>query len=172
LPNFGTGNLEMDSRIGFDLYISQFVLDEAAAGGAETARERLAALQGLPILHLSEDVVDLAEALKISLALPEKAVADAAHISLKMVPSAHREQFDPRPLLSFAHFSLTNLTTSSPSNILGKRISSAMCVRRRSNCYGSQSRAPAVCGSIEIRAVGYLLRPRELASNCLSICLE
>ncbi len=54
-------------RIGFDLYISQFVLDEAAAGDAEAARERLAALQGLPILDLSEDVVDLAEALKIKI---------------------------------------------------------------------------------------------------------
>jgi len=35
-------------RAGFDLYISQFVLEETVAGDAEAARDRLAALQGLP----------------------------------------------------------------------------------------------------------------------------
>ena len=39
-------------RAEFDIYISQFVLDEAAAGDAEAARERMAALQGLPLLDL------------------------------------------------------------------------------------------------------------------------
>ncbi len=76
-------------RAGFDIYISQFVLDEAAAGDAEAARERLAALQGLPILDLSEEVVDLARALNVSLALPEKAVTDAAHIATAAVHGMH-----------------------------------------------------------------------------------
>ena len=76
-------------RSGFDIYISQFVLDEAAAGDAEAARERLAALQGLPILDVSEEVVDLARALNASLALPEKAVTDAAHIATAAVHGMH-----------------------------------------------------------------------------------
>src|SRR6266478_9344 len=76
-------------RPGFDIYISQFVLDEAAAGDAEAARERLAALQDIPILDLSQDVVDLAEALKLALALPEKAVTDAAHIAMAAVHGMH-----------------------------------------------------------------------------------
>jgi predicted nucleic acid-binding protein len=76
-------------RAGFDIYLSQFVLDEAAAGDAEAARERLAALQGLPILDLTEEVVDLAGALKASLALPEKAATDAAHIALAAVHGMH-----------------------------------------------------------------------------------
>jgi predicted nucleic acid-binding protein len=71
------------------MYISQFVLDEAGAGDVEAARERLAALQGIPILDLSADVVDLAEALKISLALPEKAVTDAVHIAMAAVHEMH-----------------------------------------------------------------------------------
>ena len=76
-------------RAGFDIYISQFVLDEAAAGDAEAARERLAALQGLPVLDLSEPVVELAGALNASLALPQKAVTDAAHIAIAAVHGMH-----------------------------------------------------------------------------------
>ena len=76
-------------RAGFDIYISQFVLDEAAAGDAEAARERLEALHGLPILDLTEEVVDLATALKASLVLPEKAVTDAAHIAIAAVHGIH-----------------------------------------------------------------------------------
>ncbi len=76
-------------RASFDVYISQLVLDEAAAGDAEAARMRLAALQGIPILDLTEEVVDLAGVLRTSLALPEKAVADAAHIALAAVHGMH-----------------------------------------------------------------------------------
>ena len=76
-------------RAGFDIYISQFVLDEAAAGDAEAARERLAALQGLPMLDVSEEVVELARALNASLDLPEKAVTDAAHIATAAVHGMH-----------------------------------------------------------------------------------
>ena len=76
-------------RGGFDIYVSQFVLDEAAAGDAEAARERLAVLQGFPILDLTEEVADLAVALKTALALPEKAAADAAHIAIAAVHGMH-----------------------------------------------------------------------------------
>jgi predicted nucleic acid-binding protein len=76
-------------RAGFDIYISQFVLDEALAGDAEAARERLAALHGLPLLDPTEEVVELAEALRASLALPEKAVTDAMHIALSAVHGMH-----------------------------------------------------------------------------------
>ena len=76
-------------RAEFDIYISQFVLDEAAAGDAEAARERMAALQGLPLLDLTDEVVDLAAALKTSLALPEKAVTDAVHIAIAAVHEMH-----------------------------------------------------------------------------------
>lgn len=50
-------------RGGFEIYVSQFVRDEAAAGDAEAARERLAVLQDFPILDLTEEVADLAVAL-------------------------------------------------------------------------------------------------------------
>ncbi len=54
-------------RGGFDLYISQFVLDEAAGGDVEAARERLAALAGPPVLDLTEAGAELADALKTNL---------------------------------------------------------------------------------------------------------
>ena len=76
-------------RGGFDLYISQFVLDEAAGGDVEAARERLAALAGPPVLDLTEAGAELADALKTNLALPEKAAADASHIAIAAVHGRH-----------------------------------------------------------------------------------
>jgi predicted nucleic acid-binding protein len=69
----------------FDIFISQLVVDEAAAGDSVAARERLAVLQDLPLLDITDDVTSLAAALVASLALPPKAVTDAAHIALAAV---------------------------------------------------------------------------------------
>jgi len=73
----------------FDIYISQFVLDEAGGGDVAAARERLAALEGLPVLDLTEAGANLAEALRTSLALPEQAAADASHIAIAAVHGMH-----------------------------------------------------------------------------------
>jgi hypothetical protein len=77
-------------RKDFDIYISQFVLDEAAAGDVEAARERLSALADFPLLDITEEAGELAAALVKSLALPAKAATDAAHIALAAV---HRMDF-------------------------------------------------------------------------------
>jgi len=76
-------------RARFDLYISQLVLGEAAAGDAEAARERVAALKGIPILDATDAVTELAGALTRSLALPQKAVSDAIHIATAAVHKMH-----------------------------------------------------------------------------------
>jgi hypothetical protein len=76
-------------RSHFDLYISQFVLDESAGGDPEAARERLLALQDLPVLDVTGEVGELAAALVASLALPAKAVTDAAHIAIAAVHGMH-----------------------------------------------------------------------------------
>src|SRR5437762_9571777 len=47
-------------RARFDIFISQLVLSEARAGDVEAARERLAALQGIPMLDANEAVEELA----------------------------------------------------------------------------------------------------------------
>ncbi len=76
-------------RNDFDVFISQLVLDEAAAGDAEAARERLRALADFRLLDLTEEVGALATHLVNSLALPAKAVTDAAHIALAAVHGMH-----------------------------------------------------------------------------------
>lgn len=76
-------------RADFEVFISQLVLDEAGAGDPAAARERLAALQDLPQLDITDDVVVLAGALVTSLALPAKASTDAAHIALAAVHGMH-----------------------------------------------------------------------------------
>ena len=76
-------------RGDFDVFISQLVLDEAAAGDTEAAQERLRVLSGLPLLDLTLEVGVLANALVISLALPAKAATDAAHIALAAVHGMH-----------------------------------------------------------------------------------
>jgi hypothetical protein len=50
-------------RDSFEICISQFVLDEAGAGNAEAARERLEVLKSLPLLEISDSVLLLASAL-------------------------------------------------------------------------------------------------------------
>jgi predicted nucleic acid-binding protein len=76
-------------RADFEVFISQLVLDEAAAGDPAAARERLAALKDLPQLDITDDVAALAGALVEALALPAKASTDAAHIALAAVHGMH-----------------------------------------------------------------------------------
>jgi hypothetical protein len=76
-------------RSAFDLFISQLVLDEAGAGDAEAARERLEALKDFPLLDITQEVDELAAALVASLALPARAVSDAAHIAVAAVHGMH-----------------------------------------------------------------------------------
>jgi predicted nucleic acid-binding protein len=69
----------------FEIYVSQFVLDEAAAGDADAARERLDVLNDLPLLDIMEAVSRLALALLQAGAIPAKAARDAAHIAVSAV---------------------------------------------------------------------------------------
>ena len=69
-------------RDDYELYISGFVTSEAAAGDAEMVRLRLAALDGLPEIALTEMAAELAEALVKGGPLPEKAALDASHIAV------------------------------------------------------------------------------------------
>jgi hypothetical protein len=69
----------------FEIYVSQFVLDEAAAGDADAARERMTALNSLPLLDITEAVLQFASALLQAGAVPPKAARDAAHIAISAV---------------------------------------------------------------------------------------
>src|SRR5260221_6929338 len=69
----------------FQIYISQFVLDEARAGDPTAARERFKVLQSLPLLSITSEVGELASTLLASGKIPRKAATVAAHISIAAV---------------------------------------------------------------------------------------
>lgn len=74
-----------EHRQRFDLFISRFVIDECSDGDPAAAQERLAYLEGIPLLQLPEDTGSLAASLLSGVPLPEKARVDALHISVAAV---------------------------------------------------------------------------------------
>jgi predicted nucleic acid-binding protein len=72
-------------RGGFDLFISQFVIDECVAGDPESARQRLNILHGIEQLDATLDVETLAGLLQQRIPLPAKAGVDALHIAVASV---------------------------------------------------------------------------------------
>jgi hypothetical protein len=72
-------------REGFDLYISQLVLDEAGAGDPTAAADRLRLIEGLPLLGESAEADRLADLLIARHLLPAKAAADAQHVALATI---------------------------------------------------------------------------------------
>ncbi len=74
-----------ERRDVFDLYISQFVLDEAGCGDQKAVRRRLDILAGLSEIRITEEASDLAEKLIREGIIPQKAAADAAHIAVAAV---------------------------------------------------------------------------------------
>ena len=85
------GNVELTKRwwhgrrAEFELFTSQFVLDEAGAGDPAAAAERLAVLDELDLLAIPEEVEPLARRIVSAGALPAKARVDALHLSVATV---------------------------------------------------------------------------------------
>jgi len=69
----------------FELVISQLVEQEAGAGDPDASRSRLAAIDGIAILALSDDAVAVAELLATNGPIPHEAAADALHIAVAAV---------------------------------------------------------------------------------------
>ena len=72
-------------RNRFDIYISQFVLDEAKAGDPKAAHDRMKAIRDLPLLDITPEVEALAFSLLESRVIPRRAATDAAHIAVAAV---------------------------------------------------------------------------------------
>jgi hypothetical protein len=72
-------------RGAFQIYISQFVLDEARAGDPLPAGQRLRVLQSLPLLDITPEVAELTSGILASGKIPRKAATDAAHIAIAAV---------------------------------------------------------------------------------------
>lgn len=74
-------------RRNFDLYTSALVLEEAGRGDQEAAGLRIARLEGIPLLAVTEQVVELAGRILHPGPLPVEAADDAFHIALSVVHS-------------------------------------------------------------------------------------
>ncbi len=74
-----------NERRNYELCISAIVLDEAAAGDSDAAARRMAFLQDLPLLDLTEAVNKVAKAIMESGLLPQSATRDAVHIAVSSV---------------------------------------------------------------------------------------
>jgi hypothetical protein len=72
-------------RSAFDLFVSQLVIDEAAAGDPDAAARRSALIGELPLLDVTPAVTSFAAFLVEAAALPVRAGADALHIALAAV---------------------------------------------------------------------------------------
>ena len=69
----------------FDVYISEVVVEEAAAGNKESAEQRLNKLKGFPYLELTEKVEKIARIYMEKMCIPKKALRDAAHLAVASV---------------------------------------------------------------------------------------
>lgn len=73
------------SRDAFDLYVSELVIDEAAAGDPAAAAQRLETLRALPLPGMTPDAESLARDLVGQAVLPQTAGIAALHIALATV---------------------------------------------------------------------------------------
>jgi predicted nucleic acid-binding protein len=69
-------------RHHFELFISQPVLDECAAGDSTAAAERQVYLDGIPVLAVTLSAIQVSRDLLREVALPKKAEIDALHIAI------------------------------------------------------------------------------------------
>ena len=74
-----------DQRPEFDLFISQAVLQEAAAGDPDVAQRRLLFLEDIPSLVMSDAALELSLAMLSDGAVPAAASEDALHIAVAAV---------------------------------------------------------------------------------------
>ncbi len=70
-----------DERANYELVISQYVIDEAAAGDPTLAAKRLASLDGISVLPDAPEISEIADAIMSLGVLPAKAQVDALHIA-------------------------------------------------------------------------------------------
>jgi predicted nucleic acid-binding protein len=72
-------------RQDFEIFVSEFVINEASLGDKVAAEKRLEALEGILLLDVNFEVEQLAKNLISNKALPPKSVTDALHISVAAV---------------------------------------------------------------------------------------
>ena len=69
----------------FDIFTSELVHEEAGRGNQDAAMKRLANLEGIPILKLTDNAIELLKRLLFEKALPQNSTDDALHIAMASV---------------------------------------------------------------------------------------
>lgn len=72
-------------RNEFDLFASQFAVDEASLGDPQAATRRLEILAGVLLLDPNNDVYELADKLMKQVPMPVKAATDSLHIAIATI---------------------------------------------------------------------------------------
>ncbi len=78
------------SKSHFELYVSEFVINELSAGDNKAAKARLSAIEGISTLEMVTDVTKFARRLLEEGPIPKKAAVDAFHIA---IASVHRMDY-------------------------------------------------------------------------------
>lgn len=76
-------------RDDFTLYVSEPVLDEAGSGDPQAAAKRLAVVDGIDVLNVTDEAIEFAARLLQRGAVPEKAATDALHVALACTNGIH-----------------------------------------------------------------------------------
>ena len=69
-------------REKYQLFISQYVLDEAAGGDETAAARRIEAIRDIDVLEVDEEVIRLTAAILSTGLIPAKSQTDAAHMAV------------------------------------------------------------------------------------------
>lgn len=69
----------------FDLFISALVIEEASGGDDSASARRLAFIRDVPLLELTDEVVEFGTALVERKAIPENEAEDALHVGIAVV---------------------------------------------------------------------------------------
>ena len=72
-------------RDRFELYASDIVLEEAGKGDDIAAARRLKALDEIPLLAITNEVLSFSEKIIIAGAIPKSAIGDSLHVALSAV---------------------------------------------------------------------------------------
>lgn len=118
-------------RNRFECYISDIVLEEAGRGDALASAKRLDALSGIPILSITNGIVELSEMIINEGVLPKKAIDDSLHISIATI---HQIDF-------FLTWNCRHI-----ANAEIKPLIQNICMRNNQKC-------PEICTPIELMGV-------------------
>ena len=72
-------------RQKYNLYISQYVIDECAKGDTSAAQKRLEFIKGIPLLPSSDKIDALAVVYQNILNIPEKSKVDSFHLAISVI---------------------------------------------------------------------------------------